>query len=317
MLENKNSYIANFNCTFGKDHRPMLDYFFDIILPAFVNDDVQEGVHSPKSKPQFFFENAKLTNVKGEFVLAGLIVKRTTLEVKSKIINGRLERTNEIHPSDPYSYFIINLKNHRMVLVKNQKGSPTLKNFSVTARDKIKKFIRKENEHREEKLPDIHLNVVAIPFEGAIEEQLKKVKQIKNVTLRFYPLNGDIIDNETVDHLTKSLEKLGSKTGNITYNTPTNKDNVASIVKDTKGLMKPTIRVKFKNDTLGTLKDDAFTEVMSIPLDDSETFNQNIDDITGKVINKDEFNETSDENVSIYHRAYTKLENAYNKFFKK
>ncbi|XYR59697.1 hypothetical protein ACS4RT_12415 [Bacillus amyloliquefaciens] len=81
--------------------------------------------------------------------------------------------------------------------------------------------------------------------------------------------------------------------------------------------MKPTIRVKFNNGTSGTLKDDSFTEVMNIPLDEEETFNQNIDEITGKVINKTEFNETSEENRSIYDRMYTKLENAYNKLFKK
>ncbi|MCY8913184.1 hypothetical protein MOE47_09635 [Bacillus atrophaeus] len=316
MLEDKQSYIANFNCTFGKENQPMLDYFFEIILPAFLKEEDQKK-GSKKKDADFFFRDVKLTNVKGEFVLAGLIVRSTTLEVKSRIIDGELVRTNEVYPSDPYSYFLINLKNHRMVLVKNQKGSPTLKNFSVTARDKIKTFIREENNVREEKLPNVNLNVVAIPFKGAIEEELKKVKKIKNVTLRFYPLNGDIIDNETVDYLTESLEKLGSKTGNITYNTPDNKDNVVSIIKDTKGLMKPTIRVKFNNGTSGTLKDDSFTEVMSIPLDEEETFNQNIDEITGKVINKTEFNETSEENRSIYDRMYTKLENAYNKLFKK
>lgn len=317
LLEDKHSYIANFNCTFGKENQPMLDYFFEIILPAFSKEEEDQKKGSEKKETDFFFRNVKLTNVKGEFVLAGLIVKSTTLEVKSRIIKGELVRTNEIYPSDPYSYFLINLKNHRMVLVKNQKGSPTLKNFSVTAREKIRNYTREENEVREEKLPNVNLNVVAIPFKGAIEEELKKVKQIKNVTLRFYPLNGDIIDNETVDYLTETLEKLGSKTGDITYNTPTNKDNVVSIIKDTKGLMKPTIRVKFNNGTSGTLKDDSFTEVMSIPLNEEETFNQNIDEITGKVINKPEFNETSEENRSIYDRVYTRLENAYNTLFKK
>lgn len=315
MLDDKQSYIANFNCTFGKEDEPMLDYFFEIVLPALSKEEEKDS----EKKTEFFFRNVKLTNVKGVFVLAGLIVKSTTLEVKSRIINGELVRTNEIYPSDPYSYFLINLKNHRMVLVKNQKGSPTLQNFSVTAREEIKKFIREKNVElsKEEELPNVHLNVVAIPFKGAIEEELKKVKQIKNVILRFYPLNGDIIDNETVDYLTESLELLGSKTGNITYNTPTNKDNVASIIKDTKGLMKPTIRVKYKNGTTRTLKDESFTEVMSIPLDEEETFKENIDVITGKVITKEEFAETSEENKSIYDRMYTRLENAYNKLFKK
>lgn len=316
MLSEKSLYIANFNCTFGSEDAPMLMHFEDIILPAFTQEVDEES----RRKTKFFFKNVKLTNVKGDFVLAGLIVKSTTLEVKSRIIDGKLVRTNESYPSDPYSYFLINLKNHRMVLVKNQKGSPTLKNFSTTARDALRKYIREQNvsrDKKEEKFPSVQLNVVAIPFKGAIEEELKKVKQIKNVILRFYPLNGDIMDNETIEHLTESLQKLGSKTGSINFNTPDNKMNVAKVVEDTKGLMKPTIRVKYKNGTSGTLKDDSFTEVMNISLDEDETFNQNIDVIAGKVINKEEFNETSDENKKIYDRFYTKVENLYNFFLKK
>lgn len=307
----KQAYVANFNCTFGKENEPMLNHFFDVILPAFSEE--------PKGKKNsFFFENVKLTNVKGEFALAGLIVKRTTLEVKSKYINGELVKTNEVYPSDPYSYFVINLQNHRMVLVKNQKGSPTLNNFSALARDVLVNYIFKKNLDflDEEKIPQVHLNVVAIPFKGAILEELQRVKKINNVTLRFYPLNGDIMDNETAEDLTETLKSLGSKTGSVSFNTPTDKENVAKVVEDTKGLMKPTIKVEYNNGTKGTLKDGSFTEVMYIQVEETESFGKNIDTITGKVINKPEFNEVSEENDKIYKKFYDKLEKAYNKIFK-
>ncbi|MEE3805706.1 hypothetical protein V2H29_01940 [Lysinibacillus fusiformis] len=309
--ETKQAFIANFNCTFGKNNEPMLNHFFDVILPAFS----QEIQGKPKS---FFFENVKLTNVKGEYALAGLIVKRTVLEIKSQYINGELVKTDESYPSAPYSYFVINLQNHRMVLVKNQKGSPTLANFSSLARDVLKSFISVKNTNlpEEEKIPQVLLNVVAIPFQGAILEELKKVKKIKNVTLRFYPLNGDIMDNETVEHLTTALKSLGSKTGAVSFNTPTEKENVAKVIEDTKGLMKPTIKVEYKNGTSGTLKDGSFTEVMNIQVEETESFGKNIDTITGKVINKPEFNELSEENKTIYNRVYGKLEEYYKKLFK-
>lgn len=309
--EFKQAFIANFNCTFGKKNEPMLNHFFDVILPAFSEE--------PKGKRNsFFFENVKLTNVKGEYALAGLIVRRTTLEVKSRYINGELIKTNEIYPSDPYSYFVINLQNHRMVLVKNQKGSPTLSNFSSLAKEVLKDFISRKNVDlpENEKIPQVLLNVVAIPFKGAILEELKRVKKINNVTLRFYPLNGDIMDNETVEHLTEALKSLGSKTGAVRFNTPTEKENVAKVVEDTKGLMKPTIQVEYKNGTKGTLRDGSFTEVMNIQVEETESFGKNIDTITGKVINKEEFNEVSEENRSIYNRFYGKLEEFYNKLFK-
>lgn len=318
MLDNKTSYVANFNLTFGSENEPMLTKFEDIIFPAFTRDT--KGDNNKKNKKtNFFFEQVKLTLVNGHFVLAGLIVKSTRLEVKSRIINGKLVRTDEIYPSDPYSYFIINLKNHRMVLVKNQKGSPTLKNFSSTARDILYQFIREHNkgvDNKKDKLPLPSLNVVAIPFAGSIVEQLKDVKKIKNMTLKFYPLNGDIMENETVEDLTETLKAIGSKTGFLRFNSPQNKDNVSKVIDDTKGLLRPTVSVQFKNGTTGTLKDDSFTEVMNIPVDEEETFLQNIDVITGKVINRDEFIETSPENEKLYSRFYTKIEGLYNKLLK-
>lgn len=318
LINQKSSYIANFNLTFGTEDMPMLTHFENIILPAFTKN-IREENRKKNKKTSFFFEQVKLTNIKGEFVLAGLIVKSTTLEVKSRVIDGELVRTNEVYPTDPYSYFLINLKNHRMVLTKNQNGSPTLNNFSSTAKEVLNNFIREQNSksEKDQKLPFANLNVVAVPFKGAIDDELKRVKKINKVTLRFYPLNGDIIDNETVDELTETLRKLGSKTGLVQYNTPTNNENVAKVIKDTKGLMKPSVNVTFRNGTSGTLKDDSFTEVMSIPLNEDETFLQNIDVIAGKVINEEEFNETSEENKNIYDRFFAQIESLYNNFFKK
>lgn len=319
MISNKPSYIANFNLTFGKNDQPMLSEFESIILPAFTQEDPEaKYIKLNKNSPTFFFEEVRVTNVKGEYVLAGLIVKSTKLEVKSRIIDGKLTRTNLEYPTDPYSYFIINLKNHRMVLVKNQNGSPTLKNFASTASLLLKNFIREENKYRDEdiKLPYSNLNIVAIPFKGKIFDELKKAKKINQIQLKFYPLNGDIIDNETVDDLTESLNKLGSKTGHVQFNSPDNDENVGTLIQDTKGLLKPTVRVTYENGSKATLKDDSFTEVVYIPVSESESFYENIDNISGKVINKPEFSDTSEENRSIYDKAYSTIENIYNKLFK-
>ncbi|MGA3601193.1 hypothetical protein [Lysinibacillus agricola] len=308
--DHKQAYIANFNCTFGKKNEPMLTHFFDVILPAFSSEtDVRK---------KFFFENVKLLSIRGDFVLAGLIVKRTTLEVKSRIIQGKLTKTNEIYPSDPYSYFLINLQNHRMVLVKNQKGSPTLSNFSKTAFENINKYIKNNDvvidENADENDFGFELNIVAIPFTGKIKEELAKVKKVNTVTLRFYPLNGDIIDNETAEDLLNSLDKIESKSGNLNYNSPKNKDAVVEVVDGTKGLMKPSIKVEYADGSKGNLNDKSFTEVMNLSVEESDSFEANIDTILGKVINKPQFNELSDENKSIYNRLYTKLENFYKKF---
>lgn len=305
----KKGYIANFNCTFGEEETPMLEHLFDIILPALeAEQDIKNDY--------FILENVKLSIAKGDYVLAGLIVKRTSLEIKSRYENGKLVNKDETYTSDPYSYFIINLKNHRLALVKNQKGSPTIANFATIAREKINSYINEFNNktnEEEEKLPQVKLNVVNIPFENAIKLRLDKVEKIKNVTLRFYPRNGDILDDEIVEELYTTLKGIDGKTGSISFNSPKDKNAVAKLIENTKGLMKPTIKVEFPDGTTSTLKDDSFTEEIPISHEESQSFNKNIDDLTGKFINKDEFNKSSDENIGIYNKWYTKIEN----FFKK
>ncbi|MFE4814584.1 hypothetical protein ACFQ9Y_26310 [Peribacillus simplex] len=312
MLEDKSMGIANFNCTFGKKNEPMLEHFESIVLPAFQ----QNLVHEIKGN-KFHFEKVRLVMTKGEFALAGIIVKRTKLVVKSLVKEGEgLTRTNQVIPSDPYSYFFINLKNHRMALVKNQPGSPTLNNFSSLAKYYLRTFINEHNRNVEnavDKLLAAKLNVVAIPFKGVIKEELQNIKKIEYVTLRFYPLNGDILENETIEHLREMLDEVDSNSAYTRINTPKNHDKVAELLEDTKGTVKPSIRVIYKNNSKRTLTDEAFTESMNIEIDDEEPFIENIDNMAGKLINKEEFIETSEENEGLYDKFFGVLSNLFNR----
>ncbi|KEK17122.1 hypothetical protein BAMA_18450 [Bacillus manliponensis] len=55
------------------------------------------------------------------------------------------------------------------------------------------------------------------------------------------------------------------------------------------------------------LKDDSFTEEMQIPLEDTGSFHEDLANIAGKVINKEEFNHTSEENKRIYQNLFGTL----------
>ncbi|WP_077210391.1 hypothetical protein [Bacillus dakarensis] len=305
-METKKLYIANFNCTFGKDNKPMLEHFLDIILPAFQKDLVRKDAGN-----QYLFEKVHLIMSQGEFMLAGLLVKRTQLEIKSRYKEGEgLKRTNEKILSDPYSYFLISLKNHRMTLVKNQKGSPDIRSFSATARNVLYQYIKDQNnkiEKPEDKLPKPNLNVVPIPFEGEIDKALKDIRKINKLTLRFYPLNGDISHNKMFNALRDTLIEVGSNTGFTQINTPENHKEVANLLKETKGLVKPTLYVIDGNGNKKTLRDDSFTESMDVSLDEEESLDENINSIAGKVTNREEFTETSSENTKIYQKFFSSL----------
>ena len=130
MLIDKEAQVANFNVVFGENEEPMLNYFDTIIYPAFMSE-----LKRKEKDAEYFFHGVQLleSGICG-YVLVGKIVKKTTLEVYSDVDeSGRLIEKDERYSSAPYSTFAIYLKNHRMVLVKNQKGSPTLATFRSTA----------------------------------------------------------------------------------------------------------------------------------------------------------------------------------------
>lgn len=313
MIEKRDLYVANFNCTFGKEDEPLLAHFEDIILPAF-----KEGIvyHNKRNGNEYLLEDVELSMKNGIFVLVGLLVKKTFLDIKTRYDDqGVLKPTNDRIPSDPFSYFIINLKNHRMALVKNQKGSPSVGDFDKTASYILKTFVNEHNESMnsdEDKLPVPNLNVVTIPFEGKIEEELKKVQKIESAVLRFYPLNGDISPNKVFNELREMLAEVDSKTGNTQFNNPKDHRKIADILKDTKGTVKPTLKVIYGNGAKRTLRDKDFSESTKIDIDDTLTFHENMDEISGKVINQEEYNETSDENDSIYSKFFSRLERLFN-----
>lgn len=301
----KNAEIANFNCTFGENDEPMLHYFFEVILPAFSKQE--------SSEESFLnFTNVKLILVAGEFYLSGLIVKNTYLEVMSKIVDGELKETDEQHKSNPYSLFLINLKNHRMSLVRNQKGSPTIKDFEKTAVNSIREYSK-----HQDNIPSFQLNVVPIPFKENIKKELEKVKKINKLTLRFYPLNGDIPADELMNDLREKLNKVSSKSGNTVFNTPKNKEGVSDLIEDTKGTVKTTLEVEYDDGVKRTLKEDSFSEKIPVVIDEEKGLMHAYQDIAGEVSNRKEFTETSEENKSIYEKFYGKLEDYYSKFTKK
>lgn len=108
---------------------------------------------------------------------------------------GNLVERNDVYPTAPFSTFIVYLKNHRMILVENQKGSPSLDSFRSTVKYILDTYVARENHSRMElnkvQLPIPLVSVVGIPPKGGMVAALKQVEKISTLTLKFYPLNGD------------------------------------------------------------------------------------------------------------------------------
>lgn len=298
--------IANFNLTYGNKDEPLLTYFEEFIYPAF-----NEEIVRSKSGSKYFLKDVKLVYTKNGYALTGIIVKDTILEVKSIIgEDGEIEYTDKKHPSAPYSYFSIFLKNHRMIYALNQKGSPDLRSFATTIRYILKEYRNKYNSlHEENKLPSFNLNVVGVPRKAKILNELKKVEKIRTLRIAFYPLNEDIPLNDIIDEeLVRLRKNLGSKTGNVTFNSPQNKEEIAELIEDLGDLNKTTLEVTYPDGKKGKIRNDNISEQLEITADANNLADAS-DEILEEANNNESLNQVSDANKNLYARFKDMLTN--------
>lgn len=173
-------HYANFNITYGPTEDPMLTHFEDIIWPAFLSD-FKRG--KKNEHPLFYLSDIALKEISGDMVLVGNYIKDTQYDIRTTVQNGELVSTPSSVPTAPYSRFIIFLKNHRMILVRNESQSPDIRSFQATIRSLLYNYISNENQkikEKDKKLPHALVNIVDIPLPQDIEETLKDVKETQS-----------------------------------------------------------------------------------------------------------------------------------------
>ncbi|MBZ6007208.1 hypothetical protein K1514_15045 [Paraclostridium bifermentans] len=306
MGSKKRVTLANFNCTYGLNDEPMLTYFEELILPAF-----NGGLKRFASNDTYFFDRVKLIEYKPEeYILTGILVKSTILEIKSRYYaeSGLVDIDDKVK-ADPYSIFAIYLKNHRMILVQNQKGSPDIRNFRATIRETLEQTRNEINRKNKNKIPYVNLNIASIPSKYEIKKQLESVKSIQKLSLKFYPLNGDVDTSSTIKSLRSQLDSLGSKTGTLDYRSPKNIEGVGEFIENTKGTSDATLWTTFEDGTKRKMVNDEFSEKIEVKIDESAQYPDNILDVVDKLDDKEELKEYSEENKNIYIKALNKIKN--------
>lgn len=307
-METKRVTVANFNIVFANDKNeyPMLDYFDSIVMPALKADIIWKSGDN-----KFLLNNIKIKRDNREiYVLTGNIIKKTTLEIISDLNeNGELVEKDEMHSSAPYSTFVIYLNNHRMILVENQKGSPSIANFRSLVRYLLSKFVKNYNKNnKDSKLPEPLVNIVGIPRKENIENILRNANKINKLTLRFYPLNGDgdIDLSEAFGILAKDARKiLGANTGNVSYNSPKNTNGIIEVLSKSNGTVEPIFSITDKDNAKTIIKEDQITETRSIEMDGECFENENNIIAYGRELESIKYR--SEENENIYQRNKEKI----------
>ena len=277
VMNIKKMYLANLNVTFGEEDEPLLRWLNEFVYPA-LNSGFKRKLGD---KTKVMFEDVRIEKIGEEYVLRGIIIKDTILDIYNEYDEDEgLKEVNHHPKSAPYSAFMIFLKNHRMILVRNQKGSPNLMLFASTFSQALKEYRIKENNIRKETdlslLPDYIVTVKGIASRTSITDLMEKVRKIKSVTFIMQPRNNEngglygLLD-ELDDKIRK---KSQSKYAKLIVKNPESKEAISDMIASTEGLVSTEMEVEYYNEEYdeetkklkktGKIKDNEISQVMDI-----------------------------------------------------
>lgn len=303
MDEVKKLSIANFNITYGQDNDPMLTHFHDILYPAFCNE---QKVRT--SKNVSYFSDVELKLINSEYVLTGNLIRETHYRVRTIVVDNELVSSPNSVPTAPYSRFLIYLKSHRMILVKNEGQSPNLKSFQAVLRKVVERYIREVNRERDKAdlplFPNALINIVNMPLPDSIDETIKEFAKIKSINLRFFPLNNDIDPAPLLGLVRSTMNSIDSKTGNLTFNSPKSANGISDLFQDSvaSGVASATVTGEKEDGTKVKITDNQLGSELQIP----SAGNLSGDDdkrIADYCMKRNYLPEASEDNAALYGEA--------------
>ena len=308
MDEVKKLSIANFNITYGPENEPMLTYFQDILYPAFCNE---QKVRT--SKNVSYFSDVELKLISSEYVLTGNLIRETHYRVRTIVVDNELVPSPSSVPTAPYSRFIIYLKSHRMILVKNEGQSPNLKSFQAVLRKVVDRYTREANRERDKAdlplFPNAVINIVNMPLPDSIDETIKEFAKIKSINLRFFPLNNDIDPAPLLAYVRSTMDSVDSKTGNLTFNSPKSANGISNLFQDSiaSGNASATVTGEKQDGTKVKITDNQLGSELQIPSAGNLSANDD-ERIANYCKSRNYLPEASEENKALYGKALNILE---------
>lgn len=313
MDEVKKLSIANFNITYGQENEPILTHFHDILYPAFCNE---QKIRT--SKNVSYFSDVELKLMNSEYVLTGNLIRETHYRVRTIVVDNELVSSPNSVPTAPYSRFLIYLKSHRMILVKNEGQSPNLKSFQAVLRKVVERYIREVNRERDKAdlplFPNALINIVNMPLPDSIDETIKEFAKINSINLRFFPLNNDIDPAPMLEYVRAAMNSVDSKTGNLTFNSPKSANGISDLFQDSiaSGIASATVTGEKEDGTKVKITDNQLGSELQIP----SAGNLSGDDdkrIADYCMKRNYLPEASEDNAALYGEALNILELLVNK----
>lgn len=164
----------------------------------------------------------------------GRIVKDTTILREQVFENGKLIPKRVVLPSSPSAFFIFNLMDHRMALLPETQGAPSVVTFGNTLKfymlkayeTKVQKLYKSQNESEtktsfkslKEAYPRPIIDIIPVADKVAIASFLKDFSVINQVVVKVSRRNQDLRHGELFDDLAEEVAPLGPSSSRFVIN---------------------------------------------------------------------------------------------------
>ena len=145
-----------------------------------------------------------------------------------------------------------------------------------------------------------------MPLRSDVANAVSELAKISLVRFRFFPLNNDIPSSDLFDAITQRKNTVGSKTGNLIFNSPTNKKEITDLIAESAALTRVTIKGIDSQGNPHTVNEDEISSDRKITIIgevDSDS-DENIYKLSKET---EEINITSEENLKLYNKAIGKI----------
>lgn len=232
--------VANLTCRSITGDKELLDIFEDYFLPA-IKSIIIPG--SRKSETHSYsFLDLKVEKIEGNLILHGRLVKSLNIEREQILEKGKLVDSIETLRSDPSSYFILFLNNHKLLWLRELKRAPKLtdlkyvlkktfkiyreKTISLKCEKEAKSFFNDDTPTKEEMsefskierkfyslYPQLEVEITPLGNNVNISEEFNNFSLITNIKLRALKRNQEIGNeyNDLLSSMSAAQEKVLAK----------------------------------------------------------------------------------------------------------
>lgn len=223
--------IGNLVCRFGEEG-VLLDFYDELVEPAFLGD-----YQRSYGDTRYLFLQTKLVDVgtpeEPSPAIAGRFVKDTVLHQQQRLIEGRLEPAEATLESAPSSLFVLVLKGHRLLYLREHRGSPDMSQFATT----LERFIQYARSERVDRLyaearggtervtkksllerfPKPMVTVTPVSTSESIDEFLDRFSVITALSIRLAPVNNEPDYNEFFEQWREQKDSIGAAKSKLEY----------------------------------------------------------------------------------------------------